>query len=175
MTADESRAAGWYKSMMTIGPNPKPIRTGATLHTLCVTEGPLASYKLFSRVYGGKSDDDLNKETENASTLQKWINLYNIMLHPFKGKGRGVTMDSAYMGDIMAQIGRYKWQINMVGTAQANRTGADAGPDCKKMKKGTHETIMWQHKTMPLVFAAWSDNNIVKLLLLRGALIVELR
>ena len=32
------------------------------------------------------------------------------------------------------------------------------------MKKGTHETIMWQHKTMPLVFAVWSDNNIVKTL-----------
>ena len=89
MTADESQAAGWYKSMMTIGPDPKPIRTGATLHTLCVTEGPLATYKLFSRVYGGKSDDDLNnKQQENTSTLQKWINLNNIMLHPFKGKGK---------------------------------------------------------------------------------------
>ena len=52
-------------------------------------------------------------------------------------------MDSAYMGDIMAKIGQYQQQINMVGTAQANRTGADAGPDCKKMKKGTQETTIW--------------------------------
>jgi len=37
LTADESRVAGWFHSSMTIGPEPKPIRTGATLHTLCVT------------------------------------------------------------------------------------------------------------------------------------------
>ena len=165
MTANESRVAGWYKSMMTMGPDPKPIRTGATLHTLCVTEGDLKTYKLYARVYGGAKDDDLsNKRHENTSNLQKWINLYNLMLEPFKGKGRGVTMDSAYMGDIMAQIGRYEWNINMVGTAQTNRTGADCAGTCKKMKKGTHETVMWQHKELPLVFAAWSDNNIVKTL-----------
>ena len=51
-------------------------------------------------------------------------------------------MDSAYMGDIMAQIGRFEWKINMVGTAQTNRTGADCAGTCKKMKKGTHETVM---------------------------------
>jgi hypothetical protein len=33
ITTDESRVAGWYHSVMTIGPDPKPIRTGATLHT----------------------------------------------------------------------------------------------------------------------------------------------
>ena len=52
----------------------------------------------------------------------------------------------------------------MVGTTQANQTGADAGPDCKKMKNGTHKSVMCQHKAMPLVFATWSDNNIVKTL-----------
>ena len=46
LTMDESRVAGWYKSMMTCGPEPKPIRTGATLHTLCITHGPLATFKL---------------------------------------------------------------------------------------------------------------------------------
>ena len=40
-------------------------------------------------------------------------------------------MYSTYMGDIMAHICRYEWQINMVGTAQANRTGADVD-DVKK-------------------------------------------
>ena len=54
MTADESRAAGWYHSVCTVGPEPKPIRTGCTLHTLCVTHGDLASYKLYARCYGGK-------------------------------------------------------------------------------------------------------------------------
>ena len=52
-------------------------------------------------------------------------NLYNLILQPFKRKGRCVTIDSAYMSDIMAQIGRFKWKMNMVGTAQVNRTGAD--------------------------------------------------
>jgi hypothetical protein len=51
ITTDESRVAGWYHSVMTIGPEPKPIRTGATLHTVCVTHGPLSTYKLFARVY----------------------------------------------------------------------------------------------------------------------------
>ena len=34
ITANESRLAGWYHSGMTIGPDDKPIRTGATLHSL---------------------------------------------------------------------------------------------------------------------------------------------
>jgi hypothetical protein len=38
ITTDESRVAGWYHSVMTIGPDPKPIRTDATLHTACVTK-----------------------------------------------------------------------------------------------------------------------------------------
>jgi len=35
ITADESRVAGWYHSAMTIGPEPKPIRTGATCWHPC--------------------------------------------------------------------------------------------------------------------------------------------
>ena len=35
ITANESRlVAGWYHSGMTIGPDDKPIRTSATLHSL---------------------------------------------------------------------------------------------------------------------------------------------
>ena len=59
VTADESRIAGWLKSVMTVGPEPKPICTGCTLYTLCVTHGPLATYKLFCRAFGGKTDEDL--------------------------------------------------------------------------------------------------------------------
>jgi len=46
ITTDESRVAGWYHSAITIGPEPKPIQTGATLHTVCITNGPLHTYKL---------------------------------------------------------------------------------------------------------------------------------
>ena len=103
MTADESQVAGWYKSKMTCGPKPKPIHTGATLHTLCVTHGPLSTYKVFARVYGGAKDEDpSNNKHTNTTNLQKWVNLYNLILEPLKGKWRCVTIDSVYMSDIMA-------------------------------------------------------------------------
>ena len=40
LTYDESRCAGWYLDPIVIGPEPKPIRTGATIHSICVTKGP---------------------------------------------------------------------------------------------------------------------------------------
>ena len=53
-------------------------------------------------------------------------------------------MDSPYMGDIMALIGRHEWKINMAGTAQENRTGADTEEKKKKrMKKNAYEAVMW--------------------------------
>jgi hypothetical protein len=76
ITTDESRVAGWYHSVMTIGPEPKSIRTGATLHTVCITNGPLIStYKLFARVYGGKGDDDINIHNEHTATKLKMVSL----------------------------------------------------------------------------------------------------
>ena len=120
VTADESRLAGWYKSEMTIGPEPNPIPTGATIHLLCVTLGPLRTYKLFVRVYGGRSDGNLETKHQNTATLQKWVILYNTMLCSFKGAGRCVTMDSAYMEHVMALIGRHEWKTNMIGTTQEN-------------------------------------------------------
>ena len=70
------------------------------------------------------------------------------------------------MGDIMAQIGRYKWGVNMVGTTQDNwtRVGAKATVDKMMKKKETHKLNIWQHNTLTLGFAAWSDNAVVKLL-----------
>ena len=113
MTADESRAAGWYHSACTVGPEPKPICTGCTLHTLCDTHGDLASYKLYARYYGGKPDTDLSKTCQvNVVTDQKWINLYELILKPFNGNGHCVTCDSAYMGDIIAQVLHNEWKIH---------------------------------------------------------------
>jgi hypothetical protein len=105
-------------SPITCGPEPKPIRTGATLHTVCVTEGPLRTYKLFARVYGGKNDEDINVHNEFTATKLKMVSLYDFMLAPFKYNGHCVVMDSAYMGDAMCQVGREEWFINMVGTVQ---------------------------------------------------------
>jgi hypothetical protein len=62
---------------MTIGLEPKPIRTGATLHTVCITKGPLSTYKLFARVYGGKSDEDINIHNPHTISKLKMVSLYN--------------------------------------------------------------------------------------------------
>ena len=164
VTADESRIAGWYHSPMTVGPEPKPIRTGCTLHSLCVTHGPLRTFKLFVRAYGGASDMDLDQVHENVQSTQKWVKLYDIMLDGLKGEGRCFTIDSAYMGDIMAQIGRHEWKFNMIGTTNDNRAGADAKDERKAMKKGTYDSIMYQHDLGGLVFAMWSNNTIVRTL-----------
>jgi hypothetical protein len=165
ITFDESRVAGWYKSSITIGPEPKPIRTGATLHSMCVTFGPLASFKLHVRVYGGREDEDMNKQNLNVagSGNQKFINLLETFFADFMGRGHMATMDSAYMGELAALVGRQVWKLNMVGTSQCNRTGA--GDEVKaqrnKMKVGTYECSFFQHKTLPLLVALWADNNIV--------------
>ena len=150
ITADESRVARWYHSPMTCGPEPKPIRTGCTLHSLCVTDGPLSTYKLWVRAYGGKSDEDLDGANQHTENTQKWVNLYDIMLEPFKGEGRCVTMDSAYMGDIMVLIGRHGWLMNMVRTTMNNHTGADTKEKKNARKKYSYSTTIFQHNTEPL-------------------------
>ena len=112
---------------------------------LCVTKGRLATYKLFARTYGGKSDTDLDGAHDNTLLTAKWINFFSHMLDPFKGLGCNVMMDSAYMGDTMALIGHFEWEMNMYGTTQTNRTGALAGnwkksPD---LKVGYYESVCW--------------------------------
>ncbi len=63
-------------------------------------------YKVHVCVFGGATDRDLGKQNENTVTTQKWVNLQLLMLNNFKNNGHCVTMDSAYMGNIMAMIGR---------------------------------------------------------------------
>ena len=168
LTADESRVAGWYYSMITMGPEPKPIRTGATLHSLCITHGSLATYKVFARTYGGKHDADMNQRHPNNDTLLKTVSLYSIMLEGYKGKGHHLVMDSAYMSDQMAQVGREVWKVNMVGTVQSNRTGGGklgkASLKAKEILKGSADSLLYQHSTLPLAYAIWADNNFVKTL-----------
>ena len=87
------------------------------MHWLCVTFGPFALYKLHVRTYGGKTNEDLCKTTDHTGMTQKWINHLDKVLDDYKGKGHCVTMDSAYMGYILAKVGHYKWLMNMVGMA----------------------------------------------------------
>ena len=64
------------------------------------------------------------------------------------------------MGGVMAQIGLKVWKIDMVGTVQSNRTGAgkQANDAMKNMDRATYETIMFQHKDLPLTYAIWSGH-----------------
>ena len=48
-----SYLSGWYHSPSTIGPDPKPICIGSTLHPLAVTHEQLQFYKLYAHTYGG--------------------------------------------------------------------------------------------------------------------------
>jgi hypothetical protein len=86
MTHDESRIAGWYKSEITCGPEPKPILTGATL-PMAVSFGPLTGYKLHACTFSGKNDGDLGMVHKNCALIQKWINLMLLMLKDYKGQG----------------------------------------------------------------------------------------
>ena len=66
LTKDESQTPRWYHSHITQGPEPKPVRTGATMHTVFVVDGPLATYKLHSQTFGGKTDEDLQSRHVNT-------------------------------------------------------------------------------------------------------------
>ena len=73
-------------------------------------------------------------------------------------------MDSVYISDIMAHIGKFEWGINMVYALQVNQTGADAKAVVLDMtnRKGIHESNLWQHNNLLLVFKAWSVYDVVK-------------
>ena len=46
-------------------------------------------------------------------------------------------------------------------TAQIDHIGLDAKPTIDKLKKEAHKSNLWQHNNLPLIFVAWSDNNIL--------------
>ena len=106
-------------------------------------------------MYRGKTNEDLNVTHCNTANTQKWVNLFDELLKKFKGDGHCVTMDSAYMGDIMAHIGWEEWLINMVGMLQLNLTGANVKDVKEAMKQGTYKSVLFQHKDKPLCFALW--------------------
>ena len=54
----------------------------------------------------------------------------------------------------------------MIGTCQSDKSGGGSlGIDDKKrMKVGSYESIMYQHRVKNLFYAMWADNSIVKTL-----------
>ena len=91
------------------------------------------------------------------------MNLFSIVLDPFKGKGHSVVCDSTHMSEIMANIARVIWVINLIGTCPCNRIGADT--DCLKdgvVEVGSCDSVAWQRKDGKLSFCVWGDDNLVK-------------
>ena len=86
------------------------------------------------------------------------------MLEEFKNIGMCITVDSAYMGNIIGQISREVWKINFVGTCHSDRTGAEVKETKNKMTVGTYESIIYQHTSKALVYTMWANNTIVKTL-----------
>ena len=68
------------------------------------------------------------------------------------GHGHIATMESAYMGELAAQVGQEVWKLNMVGTSRVNRTGAgvEVKAQQKKMKVGTYKCCFFN--TIPYHF-----------------------
>ena len=52
----------------------------------------------------------------------------------------------------------------MIRTVQENQTDTAVKEEATKMKIGMYESVIFQHKTMPLFFTVWSNNNLVKTL-----------
>ena len=74
-------------------------------------------------MYSGQGDTELKVIHENTSSTLIWINLFNWLLEPFKGKGHSVVCDSAYMSDTLGMIGTVERGTNILGTCQTNCTG----------------------------------------------------
>ena len=90
---------------------------------------PLATYKLHCQTFGVKMDDGWGPLILFSTVMtQKCVNLMSVLLDDCKGHGHCITMDSAYMGDIMAQMattsGKSIWLrwCNQVGWEQMWRT-----------------------------------------------------
>ncbi len=49
---DSMYVARWCNIAITIGPEPKPIRKGTTIYSMCVSKGNLAGYKLNAHTFG---------------------------------------------------------------------------------------------------------------------------
>ena len=97
---DKSQVAGWYPGGLTKEPEPKPIRTGVTLHSMCVIKG----YMLHVRTYGGKNDKDIKKNSWGSLSIYKYL-----------------TLDSVYTGELLAQVVDKAWKMNVIVTTQWNR------------------------------------------------------
>jgi hypothetical protein len=52
----------------------------------------------------------------------------------------------------------------MVGMPHTNCTGVPSKAEVAALKKNIYKSIIWQQHTKPLIYTAWVDNNVVKML-----------
>ena len=86
------------------------------------------------------------EKTSTTGTVQNFINLLSLFLEDFKSRGCHVVCDLAYMGELLAMVARDVWLINIIGTTQINRCGADGNwvkSEKMKMEVGTYECIFF--------------------------------
>ena len=102
---------------------------------------------------------DLDVVHENVQNPHKWVKLYDSMFDGFNGEGCCVSMDSAYTSNIMVQIRRQEWMMNMVGTIADNCTRSNVKEDTKGMKKETYDSIIYQHNGEDLVLVVRELSN----------------
>ena len=114
------------------------------------------------------NDQDINKRIPHTATRLKMVSLFDFMPDSFKGKGHYVINGFSYMSDAMCLVGWYVWLLNFVGTCMANWCGVGSlGKDACKANEiviGGHDSLLYQHNTHPLMYAAWGDNNFVRTL-----------
>ena len=75
-----------------------------TIHSMCMTKGPLVTCMLHIRVYGDTTYEDIKTMTITVGTQQVFINLLEIFLKPVMGHRCVCTIDFAYMGTLLAQV-----------------------------------------------------------------------
>ena len=95
----------------------------------------------------------LKKITRTIGTQQVFINLLEIFLRLFMGRGCCATMDLAYMGKLLARVATKAWKMNVVGTIQCNRCGLNkhlVKSERNVTKKGTYTCKLFVHEKLPL-------------------------
>jgi hypothetical protein len=105
-------------------------------------KGPFVTYTLHKCVFGRKSDKDLKKITPTVGIQQVFSNLLNIFSRLFMRRGYTATLDSAHMGELLAQVVTKAWEIIVIRTMQVNHCRPDTDlmkSDQTNMKKDTYE------------------------------------
>lgn len=73
--------------------------------------------------------------------MQRQINLVDIMLNNFKTCGHIVTCHSAYLHEMLADIAKEEWKVNIVDISQANRNGVNTSGFENAKKVSSYESL----------------------------------